>query len=73
MIEVRLFATFRIGRQKKYQFDSKEYQNVQQILDVLGINTDEVSILLINGIHSQAIDMLVAGDVVSLFPPVGGG
>ena len=37
------------------------------------IPAEEVSILLINGFHSKPEDPVKDGDVVSLFPPVGGG
>ena len=37
------------------------------------IPAEEVSILLINGFHSKPGDPVKDGDIVSLFPPVGGG
>ena len=73
MIEIRLFATFRIGRDKILYMDSRSHQNIQQVLDDLQIDARDVSILLINGIHSKPESAIKDGDVVSLFPPVGGG
>ena len=37
MIEVRLFATLRQGRQKVYQMEPDSVKNVQDIMDILNI------------------------------------
>lgn len=73
MIEVRLFATLRQGREKKYQLSPEGFQNAGQIIAHFDIPTEEVSILLINGFHSKPEHTVKDGDVISLFPPVGGG
>ena len=72
MIEVRLFATFREGRQKIIHFDST-YSNISDILKELNIPKSEVAICLINGFHSKLDVKIKEKDVISLFPPVGGG
>lgn len=73
MIEVRLFATFREGREKILQLPAAEYASAGAILDALGIPRQEVAILLVNGLHSKPETPVAEGDVVALFPPVGGG
>ena len=73
MVEVRLFAGLRQGRQKIYQMESESVKNVQDIMDVLSIQRSEVNILLINGFHQKPETEVKDGDVVSLFPAVGGG
>lgn len=73
MIEVRLFATLRQGREKKYQLPAEDFSNAGQLIAHFGIPAEEVSILLINGFHSKPQDAVKDGDIVSLFPPVGGG
>lgn len=73
MFELRLFATFREGREKIMHLDEKEIPNTGEIIRLLGIPAEEVSILLINGRHDKLETPLKAGDVVALFPPVGGG
>ena len=73
MIEVRLFAGLRQGRQKIYQMDPEAISNVQDIMDVLNIQRKEVNILLINGFHQKPETAVKDGDIVSLFPAVGGG
>ena len=73
MIEVRLFAGLRQGRQKVYQMESSSIKNVQDIMDVLHIDRKEVNILLINGFHQKPETPVKDEDIVSLFPAVGGG
>ena len=73
MIEVRLFAGLRQGRQKIYQMESGSIATVQDIMDRLSIDRKEVNILLVNGFHQKPETEVKEGDIVSLFPAVGGG
>ena len=73
MIEVRLFATLRQGRQKVYHVESSSVKTVQDIMDVLDVPRSEVNIMLINGFHQKPETPVKDGDIVSLFPAVGGG
>lgn len=73
MIEVRLFATFREGREKILQLEADSFPDGMSIIQHLGIPEEEVAILLINGMHRKPRDSVKDGDVVALFPPVGGG
>ena len=73
MVEVRLFAGLRQGRQKIYQMESDSVKTVQDIMDALNIQRSEVNILLVNGFHQQPETEVKDEDVVSLFPAVGGG
>ena len=73
MVEVRLFAGLREGRQKIYQMESDSVKTVQDIMDALNIQRSEVNILLVNGFHQKPETELKDEDIVSLFPAVGGG
>ena len=73
MIEVRLFASLREGRYKISFLDSADYSIAGEILDFFCIPHDEVAILLINGRHSNVDSPVKDGDVLAIFPPVGGG
>ena len=42
-------------------------------MDILNIQRKEVTILLINGFHQKPETEVKDGDIVSLFPAVGGG
>lgn len=70
---VKLFATLRENRDKKLDYDYKNGITPKDIILRLNIELDDVAILLINGIYSPSEQELEDGDVVSLFPPVGGG
>jgi molybdopterin converting factor small subunit len=72
-IKVRLFATLRDGRGKELMLKLDEKPNVEMILNELEIDERDVAILLINGRDGAMDRILTEGDVVSLFPPVGGG
>ncbi len=73
MIEVRFFATLRQGRGKIAEIGAEEVSTAAELLRRFDIPEEEVSILLINGFHSKPENPVKDGDVVSLFPPVGGG
>lgn len=72
-IEIRLFATFREGREKKQILEITEDINIIDILKILNINKEEVAILLLNGMDGGFDRKLKDGDILSIFPPVGGG
>lgn len=73
MIEIRLFATFREGREKIVYMEPSEAACPADVLDHLGIPHEEVAICLINGFHSDLKAPIKDLDVLALFPPVGGG
>lgn len=73
MIEVRFFATLRQGRGKITEIPAEEVSCAGDILRRFEIPAEEVAILLINGFHSKPEDSVKDGDIISLFPPVGGG
>lgn len=73
MIEVRVFATLRQGREKVSMLPPEGISTAGDLLRILDIPQQEVSILLINGFHSKPEDSVKDGDIIALFPPVGGG
>jgi sulfur-carrier protein len=73
LITIRLFAMLREGR-----FDTKTDEflvgtTVGEIIQQLGIPEKEVTLIFINGRHGQRNTLLMDGDTIALFPPVGGG
>ena len=72
-VEVRLFATFREGREKKQKIKISENTTILDIIKILNIDENEVAIMLLNGRDGNSDRMLNDGDIISLFPPVGGG
>lgn len=72
-IEVRLFATLREGRGKKVYLEFEDGINCDKIVKKLNIKKEDVAILLINGRDGEFHKELKDGEIVSIFPPVGGG
>ena len=72
-MEVRFFASLREGRGKTAQVDWHDGINGHAILESFGIQPTDVAICLINGKNANLDDTLSQNDVVSFFPPVGGG
>ncbi len=73
MIKVKLFANLREGRKKEVDFEFFEGINGRYILKILNIPEKQVSIFLVNGRDKSLDAPLSEGDVVAIFPPVGGG
>lgn len=72
-IEVRLFAYFRNGRWKRQDMEFKDGSTLADIIREIGIKEEELSIGLINGRDGSLDREVKNGDVLALFPPVGGG
>ena len=73
MIDVKLFATLRDGRERAYKLPAEDFRSAEDIMRYLDIPVGEVAILLINGFHSKPDAPVKDGDLVSLFPPCAGG
>lgn len=73
MLEIRLFATLRKSRGNLIKIPFHFGITGKEILSTLSISEDEVSIFLINGFHSSFNKELSDNDIISIFPPVGGG
>ena len=76
-IEVRLYATLRryalSAAEGVLNVDVPEGGKAADVIASLGVNVDEVHILMINGVSSPLDQVLVEGDRLGLFPAIGGG
>lgn len=72
-VTVKLFALLRDGRGKQVELELAGAATVSSALLALGIQHSAVSMLLVNGQSANLDTALADGDVVSVFPPVGGG
>lgn len=72
-VTIKLFATFRDQRFKVEVKEVPEGSRVEDILRSLGITPEEVAICLVNGRDAKEQHSLEDGDIIALFPPVGGG
>ena len=72
-VRVKLFATFRDGR---FEDELREYEagtTVGEVLESLNIHETDVKIAFVNNRHAKTENVLYDGDVLGLFPPIGGG
>lgn len=72
-ITVKLFATLRIGREKIMTIDVEAGSCVADIVSRLELPAGEVAIIMINGRGAELSSVLNDNDILSIFPPVGGG
>jgi sulfur-carrier protein len=72
-IKIRFFATLREGRGKEIIELVDEPITVMDLLQKYAIPIEEVAILLVNGRDGTTHHLLKDGDIISIFPPVGGG
>lgn len=72
-ITVKLFAYFRDNRFMVEQWDIQPGTTVGSIVDSLDIDREEVGVLMINHRHTKFEVEPQEGDVLAIFPVVGGG
>ncbi|MFW6170718.1 MAG: MoaD/ThiS family protein [Planctomycetota bacterium] len=72
-VRVKLFAVLRNGRFRDQEMEFAAGSSLGNALDAIGVPREEVSLPLINGRYSSMDDELTHGDVLSIFPAVGGG
>lgn len=72
-ITVKLFATFRLGR---FDIEVREYPpgtRVSQVVDTLELPREKLGILMVNSRHVDLDRVLADGEILAIFPLVGGG
>ena len=72
-VTIKLFANFRNDRFIKEVQTIAPGSTVGAIVSELALTEAEVGVILINGRHSNLDQLLTEGDILSLFPLVGGG
>lgn len=77
-VKVKLYATLRkylpgteIG--EAVEFEISEGTTINELLDKIGVENKEIKITLINGVKKDLEYILKDGDLLVVFPPVGGG
>lgn len=73
LVKVKLFAYFRDNRFMEEMRELKPTTQVIDIVDDLGIDQEEVGVLMINFRHCTFDTELQDGDILAIFPVVGGG
>ncbi len=72
-VTVKLFASLRTHNEKQLDLDLPQGATPGDIMKKMDIPQDHVAIIMVNGLNSSRDTHLDEGDVVSLFPSVGGG
>ena len=72
-VTVKLFASFRTGRFAIEDRIYPEGTTVGNVVEELGIPTEELGIVMVNSRHVQLSYVLGEGDMLALFPLLGGG
>jgi sulfur-carrier protein len=80
-IELRVFATYRkpVGELLQQNTDEAVYlelpdgSTLGDLIERIGLKDEKVIIPLVNGLRQDKTWILLGGDRVGLFPPVGGG
>jgi len=72
-VTVKLFAGLRQGRFVAEKFVFDDGITIARIVEKHEISGSEVGILLCNGRHTDFSRKLEDGDIVSIFPKIGGG
>jgi molybdopterin synthase sulfur carrier subunit len=72
-INVKLFASFQIGRFKQELREYPEQTLIRTVVRELNIPEEEIGILLLNAVHTDLERQLGDGDILAIFPLVGGG
>ena len=73
IITVKLFATLRDGRFDAKEIEYPEGTTIRQIAEELSISPEEANIIFVNSRHAKFEQELYDGDILGLFPLIGGG
>ena len=72
-VDIRLFASLKKHQPQDGKVRLAAGSRVTDLLDALGISTDDVGIVMVNRADGRFDQQLQNGDVVTLIPPIGGG
>ena len=72
-VTVKLFASFRTGRTPIEVCDYPDGTTVEQVVAQKGIPVADLGIMLLNHRHVHLDRVLADGDVLAIFPLLGGG
>jgi molybdopterin converting factor small subunit len=72
-VNVRLFATLREGRFSQSLISIPLGITIQELLKKISLPESEVALILVNACHASLQTVLQQDDIISLFPPIGGG
>jgi molybdopterin converting factor small subunit len=72
-VTIKLFAHFRESRFKVENRDLEKGTTVTDVLNSLGISSDETGVVMLNSRHTTPETELADDDILAIFPLIGGG
>lgn len=72
-VRVRLFGAFRQGRFRDKVLDLEAGITPSGVMEILGIDAGKAGIIMVNSRHASLDRVLSEGDILAVFPAVGGG
>ena len=72
-LTVKLFAFLRHGRFKVEIREYPEQTKVSEVILGLGIELEEVGVIMLNSRHCDTETQLTENDILAIFPVIGGG
>ena len=72
-ITVKLFATLRDFGPEIQEMSVPENSTIEKVVKSLNLPAEIPLLKIVNGVHTDPKETLQEGDVLALFPPVGGG
>jgi molybdopterin synthase sulfur carrier subunit len=72
-VTVRLYADLREGHAAEESMELQPSTAVSGMMKELKVPESVVTLIFINGRHASPDTLLNEGDIVALFPPIGGG
>lgn len=72
-VTVKLFASFQAGRFNQELREYSEPTLIEDVVRELEIPKEKIGIILLNAVHAKLSQALKEGDVLAIFPLVGGG
>lgn len=73
MIEIELFGQLAPHLPRRQSLTLERAMTAQEIARQLGLNPDEIGLIVINGVQRELDDVVPADGRLCFFPPVSGG
>ena len=72
-IDVELFGQLQPDMQRRTSFTVDGPMSVKEVADQIGVNLEEVGLIVIDGVQSEADEIVSPGSRLCFFPPMTGG
>jgi hypothetical protein len=72
-VEVELFGQLLLGAQRRHNLILEHAMTVQEVASLLGLNPDDVGLIVINGVQSEMQDPVPPDCRLCFCPPMSGG